>query len=104
MTVTGYPSPADEYAAHLAAVRASYERDLAALEADNTVTMRDDLTGHDIPVNAKRAFEAAMARLATVEAERDRYKAALRQIADTDYRGNRSHESIIAYRALEDRL
>jgi hypothetical protein len=51
-----------------------------------------------------RDIDALLAHLATVEAERDRYKAALRQIADTDYRGNRSHESIIAYRALEDRL
>jgi hypothetical protein len=49
VTVTGYPSPAEEYAAHLAAVRASYARDIAALRET----------------------------LATVEAERDALRAAL---------------------------
>jgi RNA polymerase-binding transcription factor DksA len=33
----------------------------------------------------------------------DRYRAALEKIANTDYRGNRSTEQEIAYRALQSR-
>jgi len=34
--------------------------------------------------------------------ERERFRAALEKIANTDYRGNRSQESTIAYKALNN--
>ncbi|EKD41042.1 MAG: hypothetical protein ACD_74C00069G0003 [uncultured bacterium] len=36
------------------------------------------------------------------KAECERLRAALEKIANVDYRGNRSQESIIAYKALHD--
>jgi hypothetical protein len=44
-----------------------------------------------------------LASLATLRAENARLTDALTEIANTDYRGNRSHESQLAYRALATR-
>ena len=72
MTVTGYPSPADEYAAHLAAVRVSYKREIAVLrwklatvEAERAA-LKESLKEWDDAVGR------AHARADKAEAERDR--------------------------------
>ena len=43
-----------------------------------------------------------LSELDKARAERDRYRDALTRIANTDYRGNRSGESPIAWAALQD--
>ena len=48
-----------------------------------------------------KEFAERMAYTARLEARVARLREALAEIANTDYRGNRSTESHIAYRALE---
>lgn len=46
--------------------------------------------------------ERLRAQLAAAQADTARLREALQTIADTDFRGNRSHESALAYRALRE--
>jgi hypothetical protein len=41
-------------------------------------------------------------QLSTLTAENEKLKTALKEIANTDYRGNRSQESVIAFKALKE--
>lgn len=49
-----------------------------------------------------RGQMSAIAEVARIVAERDRYKRVLERIANADYRGNRSHESQLAWHALNE--
>lgn len=53
-----------------------------------------------MPADVAAAFGSLFANVQQIKDTRDRYKAALQRIADADYRGNRSTESVIALEAL----
>ena len=60
--------------------------------------------GCDNPLHAWGAFSAELERELNAANDRiNHLETALRRIANADYRGNRSTESQIAFRALEDK-
>lgn len=73
--------------------------DLGSHQVDDGPVTKTSVTVADFHQERIRALEAE-ARIVALAAECDRYRAALERIRDMDYRGNRSTESAIAYRAL----